>query len=95
MRDIGRNFDLPLMANMVEGGATPVLTPDQLAGIGYQVAIFPASGFLAVTQALTNVYQSLQDQGAATATGTQLYDFKDFTKLMGFEEIMEFEARYE
>lgn len=95
MRDIGRSFDLPLMANMVEGGATPVLTPAELAGIGYQLAIFPASGFLAVTEALTSVYQGLRDHGASTASGTTLYDFKDFVKLMGFDEIMEFESRYE
>ncbi len=95
MREIGRNFDLPLMANMVEGGATPIMTPNELAEIGYQIAIFPASGFLAMTQILTNVYQGLRDQGSSTASGAELYAFKDFVALMGFDEIMEFEARYD
>ena len=92
MSEIGRNFDLPLMANMVEGGATPIMTPNELAEIGYQIAIFPASGFLAMTQILTNVYQGLRDQGSSTASGAELYAFKDFVALMGFDEIMEFEA---
>lgn len=95
MREIGCNFDLPLMANMVEGGATPIMTPNELAEIGYQIAIFPASGFLAMTQILTNVYQGLRDQGSSTASGAELYAFKDFVALMGFDEIMEFEARYD
>ncbi len=95
MCEIGRNFDLPLMANMVEGGATPIMTPNELAEIGYQIAIFPASGFLAMTQILTNVYQGLRDQGSSTASGAELYAFKDFVALMGFDEIMEFEARYD
>ncbi len=95
MREIGRNFDLPLMANMVEGGATPIMTPNELAEIGYQIAIFPASGFLAMTQILTNVYQGLRDQGSSTASGAELYAFKDFVALMGFDEIMEFEAHYD
>ncbi len=95
MREIGRNFDLPLMANMVEGGATPIMTPNELAEIGYQIAIFPASGFLAMTQILTNVYQGLRDEGSSTASGAELYAFKDFVALMGFDEIMEFEARYD
>jgi 2,3-dimethylmalate lyase len=94
MRRIGASFDLPLMANMVEGGATPVLTPDQLAEIGYQMAIFPASGFLAVTETLTRVYQGLRDHGSATATGATLHDFQEFLTLMGFDEILEFESRY-
>jgi 2,3-dimethylmalate lyase len=94
MRRIGASFDLPLMANMVEGGATPVLTPDQLAEIGYQMAIFPASGFLAVTETLTRVYQGLRDHGSATAAGATLHDFQEFLTLMGFDEILEFESRY-
>ncbi len=95
MAEIGRAFDTPLMANMVEGGATPVLTPSELEDLGFQLAIFPASGFLAATEALTRVYGALKDHGASTATGAPLHDFKDFVALMGFDEILEFEGRYE
>ena len=51
MADAARRFDTPLMANMVEGGATPVLTPNELEALGFQVAIFPAAGVLAATEA--------------------------------------------
>lgn len=95
MAEIGRSFDTPLMANIVEGGATPVLTPAELADLGFQVGIYPASGFLAVGEALTRVYTSLRDEGSSAASGAPLADFKAFLALMGFDEILEFESRYE
>ena len=95
MADAARRFDTPLMANMVEGGATPVLTPDALKALGFQVAIFPASGFLAATEALSRVYAALRDTGSSTADGAPLHDFKDFLALMGFDEVLEFESRYD
>lgn len=95
MADAARRFDTPLMANMVEGGATPVLTPNELEALGFQVAIFPASGFLAATEALSRVYTALHNTGASTAEGTPLHDFKDFIALMGFDEVLDFERRFD
>ncbi|MGH6610428.1 MAG: tripartite tricarboxylate transporter substrate-binding protein, partial [Burkholderiaceae bacterium] len=43
MRRIGESFDLPLVANMVEKGRTPVLTKAELESLGYKVAIFPVA----------------------------------------------------
>lgn len=95
MAEAGRLFDAPLMANMVEGGATPVLTPDELAALGFQVAIFPASGFLAATETLTRIYRALHDHGASSAADIELHPFGAFNELMGFDEIIEFEDRFE
>ena len=95
MADAARRFDTPLMANMVEGGATPVLTPNELEALGFRVAIFPASGFLAATEALTRVYAALHDTGSSTADGAPLHSFKDFIDLMGFDEVLEFESRFD
>ena len=93
--EIGRRFDTPLMANMVEGGATPVLTPAALQALGFNIAIFPASGFLAVTEALSRVYRALRDEGSSEAAGVPLHAFQDFIALMGFDEVLEFESRYD
>ena len=95
MADAARRFDTPLMANMVEGGATPVLTPNELEALGFRVAIFPASGFLAATEALSRVYASLYKSGSSNVEGAPLHDFKDFLALMGFDEVLEFESRFE
>jgi 2-methylisocitrate lyase-like PEP mutase family enzyme len=94
MRRIGQSFDVPLVANMVEKGRTPVLTRDELAAIGYKIAIFPVTALLASVQAMTQVYQQFKDTGSSANSQTALYDFADLTKLMGFEDVWAFEKRY-
>ena len=94
MRQIGSSFDLPLLANMVEGGRTPVLSRQELESIGYKLAIFPVTALLAATEAMKAVYESFKQNGSSEGISTQLMPFADLTKLMGFEEIWEFEKRY-
>ena len=94
MRQIGRSFDLPLLANMVERGRTPVLSRDDLESIGYKLAIFPVTALLAAVQAMSEVYRQFQVQGSSAGGKTPLYDFADLTRLMGFEDIWAFEKRY-
>jgi 2-methylisocitrate lyase-like PEP mutase family enzyme len=94
MREIGRRFDLPLLVNMVDGGKTPVLSRADLVDIGYALAIFPATGFLAMGAALRGVYGHLADQGSSANLETPLDDFGEFSKLMGFEAVWAFERRW-
>jgi 2-methylisocitrate lyase-like PEP mutase family enzyme len=94
MRAIGRSFDLPLVANMVEGGRTPVLDRKSLEEIGYSLAIFPAFGFLAAGDALRSVYRHLKDHGSSVGANTPLYKFSEFSALMGFGEVSEFDKTY-
>lgn len=94
MRQIGRSFELPLLANMVEGGSTPILSQQELEAIGYKLAIFPVTALLAATQAMKAVYESFKKNGSSAGISTPLMPFTDLTKLMGFEEIWEFEKRY-
>jgi 2-methylisocitrate lyase-like PEP mutase family enzyme len=94
MRQIGRSFDVPLLANMVERGRTPVLSRAELESIGYKLAIFPVTALLAGVHAMQRVYQEFQAQGSSSKGATELYDFADLTKLMGFEDVWEFEKRY-
>ena len=91
---IGRSFDLPLIANMVEGGSTPVLGRERLAELGFQIAIYPAAGFLAAAAALEGIYSSLAERGTTTGSDTRLYDFKAFCSVTGFNEVDEFEQRW-
>jgi 2-methylisocitrate lyase-like PEP mutase family enzyme len=91
---LGRELGLPMVANMVERGRTPVLSQADLEAIGYRIAIFPVTALLASVQAMANVYQQFKQTGSS-AGGTQpLYDFAELTKLMGFEDVWEFDKRY-
>ena len=79
---------------LIEGGQTPVLSAAELAEIGYSLAIFPATGFLAMGAALKGVYGHIRREGSSTGLETPLDDFKEFSKLMGFERVWEFERRW-
>jgi 2-methylisocitrate lyase-like PEP mutase family enzyme len=94
MRRIGSAFDVPLVANMVERGRTPVLSRSELEALGYKIAIFPVTALLAAVKAMADVYQGLQQHGSSAGTSVPLYDFADLTRLMGFEDVWAFEQRY-
>jgi len=94
MRTIGRSFDRPLMANMVEGGRTPVVDKKTLEEIGYSIAIFPAFGFLAAGEVLRNVYRHLRENGSSVGSNIPLYKFSEFSELMGFGAIAKFDETY-
>lgn len=94
MRQIGREIDKPLLANMVDGGSTPVLPAEALREIGYQIAIFPATAFLAMGAAMEAVYGHLSKTGSSFGLQTPLYNFGDFSALMGFEQVWDFEKRW-
>ena len=94
MRRIGAAFDLPLLANMVEGGRTPVLSQADLESIGYKLAIFPVTALLAAVEAMKAVYQGIRDTGSSAGLGVPLQPFGELTKLMGFDDVWAFEKRY-
>ncbi len=94
MEKICRAIDKPLLANMVDGGRTPVLSADELRQIGYQIAIFPGTGFLAMGAAVESAYRHLKTTGSSSDLTTPLHDFDDFSRLMGFTRIWEFEKKW-
>ncbi len=94
MRTICERFDLPLLANMVEGGRTPVLTKDELQSLGYKIAIFPGSGFLAIAAALDATYKQLKKHGSTAGSNVPFYPFADFSSLMGFDKVYAFDKKY-
>jgi 2-methylisocitrate lyase-like PEP mutase family enzyme len=94
MEKICASFELPLMANMVEGGKTPILSAARLTELGYRIAIFPATGFLAAGAALDSVYKTLQRDGSSVDATAPMYPFNDFAKLMGFQDVWDFDKRH-
>ncbi len=95
MARIGGGIDAPLLANMVEGGRTPILPAARLQALGYAVAIYPAIGFLAVSAALERVYGHLLAQGDSTALpGSESYGFDRMCTLMGFPDAWAFERHW-
>ncbi|MEO4041561.1 isocitrate lyase/PEP mutase family protein [Hoeflea sp. CAU 1731] len=93
MKRVADEIDAPLMANIVNGGRTPLLSADTLQSLGFAVAIHPAIGFLSMGAALKKAYTDLYRNGE-TSKAIDLYDFQQFNELLGFPDIWEFEKKY-
>jgi 2,3-dimethylmalate lyase len=91
---IGRHFDVPLVANMADGGRTPILPRARLEELGYRIAIFPVTGLLAAAAGLERVYSVLKAQGSSDNLQADLYPFDRFCRLAGFEHVWAFEKRW-
>jgi 2,3-dimethylmalate lyase len=91
MERIGRAFDVPLLANMVEGGRTPIVSASELESLGYKIAIYPVAGLLAAAGALESVYAHLLSTGSTRGWDGRLAAFSDFVQMIGFERVWEFE----
>jgi 2-methylisocitrate lyase-like PEP mutase family enzyme len=86
--------DMPLLANMVEGGRTPILSSARLAEIGYALAIFPVAGLLSAAAALETVYRQIRETGSSLGSPAPLYPFAEMNRLMGFEEVWAFDKAH-
>jgi 2,3-dimethylmalate lyase len=92
MAEIGRALgDKPLLANMVEGGRTPMLSNARLAEVGYAIAIYPVAGLLSAAAALDTVYRKIRETGSSLGSSAPLYPFAEMNRLMGFEEVWRFD----
>lgn len=94
MERIGRAFDLPLVANMVEGGRTPVLSYDDLKSLGYGLVIFPATAFLAAGAAFEQVFGTLKRDKSTADLKAPIFEFQKFSQLMGFDWVSEFDKSH-
>ena len=93
MARVCASLDKPLLANMVDGGRTPVLSRGRLEALGFSLAIFPATGFLAAAAALESVYGVLRREGSSVNAGP-LKDFQAFNEALGFREVWEFDEKW-
>lgn len=92
---IGRAFPgKVLLANMIEGGKTPILTPNQLQSLGFKVVFWPCTALYAVLKALEEVFTELHRSGTTTMVGDRLHSFTHFNQLIGLNEYSALEKKY-
>lgn len=95
MEKICASFDLPLLVNVVDGGSTPVLSKQAYIDLGYQIAIYPGTGFLATAHALHSIYGTLKRTGATLDLDVPLRDFMTMARDMGFQDVWDFDAAHQ
>lgn len=94
MRRACEAIDRPMMANMSNGGLTPIHTAAQLEEMGYAIAIFPAMTSLIAAAAMEQALCSLKDRGDGQPATLPIFDFKEFCELIGFQQVWDFEQRW-
>ena len=92
MRRACAAFDKPLMANMADGGLTPVLPAKVLKEIGYGFAIYPSMTSLVAAAAMERGLTLLKTQGSYEEM--PLFNFKEFCGLIGFQDVWDFEEKW-
>jgi 2-methylisocitrate lyase-like PEP mutase family enzyme len=94
LRQACSSIDKPMMANMADGGRTPIRSKKQLEEIGYQIAIFPATTALASAHAVESALNVLKEEGTSQSANLPLFSFAEFNTLIGFEEVWAFERKW-
>lgn len=94
MRIACSHFSKPMMANMADGGKTPILPASQLKEIGFAFAIYPSMTSLVAASAMEQALRRLKDEGLSQAPGQPMFDFMEFCGLIGFKDVWAFEERW-
>ncbi len=95
MRTACAEVDGPAMANMSNGGMTPMRNIEEMKALGYNFAIAPSLTSLASAWAVEHALrEALRQGGSPQPEGVPMLDFKEFCSLIGFEEVWEFERKW-
>ena len=85
---------VPLLANMVEGGKTPISGADDLEELGYSIVIFPGGTVRAVSFAMQEYMGQLKKTGSTNLWRNRMFDFRGFNDLIGTPEMLAKGERY-
>lgn len=94
MRRVNTEIPRPTLANMIEGGKTPIKTPAQLQELGYAVVVFPCSLTYAVTKAVQRCLEEIRVRGTTEGMLHDMVTFGEFFEFIGAKDIREREKRF-
>jgi len=80
---------VPLMANMVEGGKTPILSGPELEALGFSLVIFPGGIVRSLAKTAADYYASLAAHGSTQPFRDRMLDFDELNSLIGTPEMIE------
>lgn len=97
MQDITRTFGdrVPLLANMVEGGATPITDAQDLQDLGFSIAIFPGGIVRALARCAQDYYASLHTNGSNTPFKDRMFDFNALNDVIGTQDMLDLGKAYD
>jgi len=86
---------VPLLANMVEGGQTPLAGADELGALGFRIVIFPGGTVRALAHAMQGYFQSLKRHGGTGPWRDRMLDFDGLNGVIGTPELLALGRRYD
>jgi 2-methylisocitrate lyase-like PEP mutase family enzyme len=94
MKEIARHVPGPLVANMLERGVTPLLSPQELKDLGFDLIVWPLAPVYSVAKSLAEVYSTLRRDGSTVSILDRLMPFDDFNEIVGLQEKYTLDQKY-
>ncbi len=94
MKKIGKSINAPLVANMIEGGATPLSSSSELYRMGFKIILYPLSVLFANTYATMNILKELKKTGDTKKFHKKVVNFNQFNDLVELPKFRKLEKRY-
>ncbi len=94
MKKVTSSFSIPVLANMLEHGRTPLLSAKELEAIGYDLVIFCVSSTYVIAKAVTELMRVLKSEGTTKNYMDRMILFEELNELIGLPEIRRIEQQY-
>ncbi|MDH3794648.1 MAG: isocitrate lyase/PEP mutase family protein [Nitrosopumilus sp.] len=94
MKKIGKEINAPLVANMIEGGATPLSSAEILNKMGFKIILYPLSVLYANTFATMNILKELKKTGNTSKFKQKVVNFDQFNDLVELPKFRKMEQKY-
>lgn len=94
MRIIGKSINAPLVANMIEGGATPISSAREMYKMGFKIILYPLSVLYANAFATTQILKELKKSGTTAKLRRNLVSFDEFNDIVELPKFRSLELRY-
>lgn len=97
MKTIGDHFAgrVPLLANMVEGGKTPLSSAEELGALGFKFVIFPGAMVRMLAKAGQDYLKALKQDGSTQQVRDRMFDFDGLNNLLGTSELLDSGKQYD
>lgn len=94
MKKVHEVMNIPSLANMVEGGRTPLLKNDDLEKIGYSLVIYPTASTYVTSKAMFDLMNKLKADETTETYIDEMITFSEFNTLVGLEDFRDLEEKY-
>ena len=94
MKIIGKSINAPLVANMIEGGATPIISKSKLHKMGFKIVLYPLSVLFSNTYSTLKLLQELKKSGTTRKLSKQIVSFNQFNDVVELSKYRKLEQKY-